>query len=217
MIPDSRIPPEIQGAVQLTTWDKLLGGLYSWGRKRSLWPVGFGLACCAIEMICTAASRFDISRFGMELFRASPRQADLMLVSGTVTKKMVPQIVRLYNQMPEPKYVIAMGACATSGGPFKEGYNVVAGVDKFIPVDVYIAGCPPTPQALLYGILELYKKIDQQKISRTPWYGKHELPEYPVPVLGPDIVDVRRMDEIAAVAREQEATEAVEVQEEQAV
>jgi NADH-quinone oxidoreductase subunit B len=201
MIPDPRIPPEIQGAVQVTTLDKLLDTVYNWGRKRSLWPMAFGLACCAIEMISTAASRFDISRFGMELFRASPRQADLMVVSGTVTKKMMPQIVRLYNQMPEPKYVIAMGACATSGGPFKEGYNVVAGVDKFVPVDVYIAGCPPTPQALLYGILELHRKIDNQHISQTPWYAKHELPEYPVPVLGPDIVDARRADEIAVAAK----------------
>jgi NADH-quinone oxidoreductase B subunit len=201
MIPDPRIPPEIQGAVQVTTLDKLLDTVYNWGRKRSLWPMAFGLACCAIEMIGTAASRFDISRFGMELFRASPRQADLMIVSGTVTKKMIPQIVRLYNQMPEPKYVIAMGACATSGGPFKEGYNVVAGVDKFVPVDVYIAGCPPTPQALLYGILELHRKIDSQHISQTPWYGKHELPEYPVPVLGPDIVDMRRVDEITQAAK----------------
>jgi NADH-quinone oxidoreductase B subunit len=199
-IPDPRIPPEAQGAVQLTTLDKLLDTVYNWGRKRSMWPIGFGLACCAIEMIGTAASRFDISRFGMELFRASPRQADLMIVSGTVTKKMVPQIVRLYNQMPEPKYVIAMGACATSGGPFKEGYNVVAGVDKYIPVDVYVAGCPPTPQALLYGILELYRKVDNQHISQTPWYAGRELPEYPVPVLGPDIVDLRKADDIAASA-----------------
>jgi NADH-quinone oxidoreductase B subunit len=203
MIPDPRIPPEIQGAVQLTTLDKLLSWVYNWGRKRSLWPMAFGLACCAIEMISTAASRFDISRFGMELFRASPRQADLMIVSGTVTKKMVPQIVRLYHQMPEPKYVLSMGACATSGGPFKEGYNVVSGVDKFIPVDVYVAGCPPTPQSLLYGILELHRKIDSQHISQTPWYGKHELPEYPVPVLEADIVDVRRMGEIAEAGKKQ--------------
>jgi NADH-quinone oxidoreductase subunit B len=216
MIPDPRIPPEIQGAVQVTTLDKLLDTVYNWGRKRSLWPMAFGLACCAIEMICTAASRFDISRFGMELFRASPRQADLMLVSGTVTKKMMPQIVRLYNQMPEPKYVIAMGACATSGGPFKEGYNVVAGVDKYVPVDVYIAGCPPTPQSLLYGILELHRKIDSQHISQTPWYGKHELPEYPVPVLGPDIVDLRKADDIKASAKayeEEQAAAAVLVDE----
>ena len=211
-IPDPRIPPEAQGAVQLTTLNKLLDTVYNWGRKRSMWPIGFGLACCAIEMIGTAASRFDISRFGMELFRASPRQADLMIVSGTVTKKMVPQIVRLYNQMPEPKYVIAMGACATSGGPFKEGYNVVAGVDKYIPVDVYVAGCPPTPQALLYGILELYRKLDNQHITQTPWYADRELPEYPVPVLGPDIVDLRKLDDIAASAeayKEEQAAAAI--------
>jgi NADH-quinone oxidoreductase subunit C/D len=200
MIPDARIPPELQGAVQLTRMDKLFSSVYNWGRKRSLWWMQFGLACCAFEMICTGASRFDIERFGMA-FRASPRQADLMIVSGTLTKKMAPQVVRLYNQMPEPRYVIAMGACATSGGPFKEGYNVVSGVDKFIPVDVYIPGCPPTPQALLHGILELHRKIDSQYISQTPWYGKHALPEYPVPVLGPDIVDVRRVEEIATAAR----------------
>jgi len=163
--------------------------------------MAFGLACCAIEMIGTAAARFDISRFGMELFRASPRQADLLIVSGTVTKKMIPQIVRLYNQMPEPKYVLSMGACATSGGPFKEGYNVVAGVDKYIPVDVYVPGCPPTPQALLHGILELHRKIDSQHIRQTPWYAQRELPEYPVPLLGPDVVDVRRMDEIGAASK----------------
>jgi NADH-quinone oxidoreductase subunit B len=219
MIPDPRVPPEIQGAVQVTTLDKLLDAVYNWGRKRSMWPIGFGLACCAIEMIGTAAARFDISRFGMELFRASPRQADLMIVSGTVTKKMVPQIVRLYNQMPEPKYVIAMGACATSGGPFKEGYNVVAGVDKFIPVDVYIAGCPPTPQALLFGILELHRKVDNQHISQTPWYARRELPEYPVPVLGPDLVDLRRVDEITAAAEayKQEQIAVAAVSEEEAV
>jgi NADH-quinone oxidoreductase subunit B len=204
MIPDQRIPPELQGAVQLTTLDKLLDTVYNWGRKRSLWPMAFGLACCAIEMISTAASRFDISRFGMELFRATPRQADMMIVSGTVTKKMVPQIVRLYNQMPEPKYVLSMGACATSGGPFKEGYNVVSGVDKYIPVDVYVAGCPPTPQALLYGILEMHRKIDSQHYKQTPWYRGAELPAYPVPVLEADIVDVRKMEAIAAAATARE-------------
>jgi NADH-quinone oxidoreductase subunit C/D len=202
--PDPRIPPELQGTVHLTTLDKLLSGLYNWGRKRSCWPMLFGLACCGIEMICTWASRFDIERFGM-MPRASPRQADLMFVAGTVTKKMAPQVVRLYNQMPEPKYVIAMGACATSGGPFKEGYNVVSGIDKLMPVDVYIPGCPPTPQALLNGIMALHKKMDSQYISQTPWYGKHELPEYPVPILGPDMVDLRRVDEIGKAARKYNA------------
>ncbi len=149
---DPVLQKELEQHVLVTTWDKLLGivdTVYNWGRRSALWPLGFGLACCAIEMICTASSRFDIARFGAEVFRGSPRQADLMIVSGTVTKTMMPMIARLYDQMPEPKYVISMGACATGGGPFKEGYNVVSGVDKYLPVDVYIPGCPPTPQALL--------------------------------------------------------------------
>jgi NADH-quinone oxidoreductase B subunit len=184
-------------------WNKVIDfvdTLYNWGRRNSVWPMGFGLACCAIEMICTSASRFDISRFGMELFRASPRQADLMIVSGTVTKKMVPAIVRLYNQMAEPKYVLAMGACASGGGPFKEGYNVVSGIDRFLPVDVYVPGCPPTPQALLYGLMQLQKKIDQQSIRDVPWYRKGESEGVPEPVLGPDIFDVRRAEEITELA-----------------
>jgi NADH-quinone oxidoreductase subunit B len=151
----------------------------------------FGLACCAIEMICTAAARYDFARFGMEVMRPSPRQADVMIVSGTVTKKMIPQIVRLYNQMAEPRYVIAMGACASGGGPFKEGYNVVAGVDKFVPVDVYIPGCPPTPQALLYGLITLQKKIDTESLKEVRWYQKDPVMDIPVPILGPDLVDPR--------------------------
>jgi NADH-quinone oxidoreductase subunit B len=146
---DPMVPPELNNNLFITTLDKL----YNWGRKRSMWPMMFGLACCAIEMICVAASRYDLARFGAELMRPSPRQSDLMIVSGTVTKKMVPTIVRLYNQMPEPKYVLSMGACATGGGPFKEGYNVVSGIDKFVPVDVYVPGCPPKPEALLHGFL----------------------------------------------------------------
>ncbi len=181
------IPPELQGNVSITTLDKI----YNWGRRSSIWPMMFGLACCAIEMICTAASRYDFSRFGMEVMRPSPRQADLMIVSGTVTKKMIPQIVRLYNQMPEPKYVVAMGACASGGGPFKEGYNVVSGVDNYVPVDVYIPGCPPTPQALLHGLITLQRKIDTQHIPATRWYGKDPIPEIPIPILGPDIFDPR--------------------------
>lgn len=197
------IEAQMQRSVAITTFDKLVqmvDQVYNWGRRSSLWPLQFGLACCAIEMICTAAGRYDIARFGAELFRASPRQADVMIVSGTVCKKMVPQIVRLYNQMPEPKYVISMGACATGGGPFKEGYNVVSGIDKFLPVDVYVPGCPPTPQALLHGLVTLQKKIDQQSIRDVRWYRKGEMEEVPVPVLGPDLIDLRQVPEIQHAA-----------------
>lgn len=194
---DPRVPPELQGNVFITTLDKI----YNWGRKRSVWPMLFGLACCAIEMIATAASRHDLARFGWELMRASPRQADLMIVSGTVTKKMVPQIVRLYNQMPEPRYVIAMGACATAGGPFKEGYNVVSGIDKFIPVDVYITGCPPRPEALLHSFIKLQEKIEKQSLRNVPWYRQGEADVVPIPVLGPDLVDMRRAEEIQKEAQ----------------
>lgn len=188
--PGYEIPPEIKSQVAVTTIDRI----YNWSRRSSIWPMMFGLACCAIEMICTAASRFDFARFGMEVMRPSPRQADLLLVSGTVTKKMVPQIVRLYNQMPEPKYVVAMGACASGGGPFKEGYNVVSGIDNYIPVDVYIPGCPPTPQALLHGLITLQKKIDTQTLRDARWYKKDVSEVIPVPVLGPDIMDPREYD-----------------------
>lgn len=210
--PSYDIPPEMQGQVAITTLDRI----YNWGRRSSLWPMMFGLACCAIEMICTAASRYDFARFGMEVMRPSPRQSDVMIVSGTVTKKMIPQIVRLYNQMPEPKYVVAMGACASGGGPFKEGYNVISGVDKFVPVDVYIPGCPPTPQALLHGLITLQKKIDTQSIKSVRWYGKEDIEPIPIPVLGPDIMDPRQYEEIKAYSQkklaEQEAPEAEEAE-----
>ncbi|TLN14127.1 NADH-quinone oxidoreductase subunit B [bacterium] len=186
--PEYQVPEEMQSQVSLTTLDRI----YNWSRLNSVWPMMFGLACCAIEMIATAASRYDLARFGMEVMRPSPRQSDVMLVSGTVTKKMIPQIVRLYNQMPEPKYVIAMGACASSGGPFKEGYNVVAGVDKFVPVDVYIPGCPPTPQALLHGLITLQKKIERESLKEVSWYKKGPSEPIPVPVLGPDLIDMRK-------------------------
>jgi NADH-quinone oxidoreductase subunit B len=193
--PEYQIPEEMQSQVALTTLDRI----YNWSRMNSVWPMMFGLACCAIEMIAAAASRYDLARFGMEVMRPSPRQSDVMLVSGTVTKKMIPQIVRLYNQMPEPKYVIAMGACASSGGPFKEGYNVVAGVDKFIPVDVYIPGCPPTPQALLNGLMALQKKIERESLKDVSWYQKGPSEPIPVPILGPDLIDMRKV----ALIREQ--------------
>ncbi len=183
-VPGYDIPDEVKGNVIVTT----LNRLYNWGRRNSIWPMMFGLACCAIEMIATAASRFDLARFGMEVMRPSPRQADVMIVSGTVTKRMIPLIVRLYNQMPLPKYVIAMGACASGGGPFKEGYNVVSGVDKYIPVDVYIPGCPPTPEALLFGLMKLQEKIKKQSLKEVYLQKEEYIPE---PILGPDIMDPR--------------------------
>lgn len=165
-------------------WLTAVEDIYNWSRRSSIWPLSFGIACCAIEMIAAAAARFDIARFGAEIFRPSPRQADLMIVAGTVTKKMAPQVVRLYNQMPEPKYVIAMGACAISGGPFRDGYNVVRGIDRYIPVDVHVPGCPPTPEALLHGLMQLQAKIDQQRVQGMEWYRKENLRDFPVPKVG---------------------------------
>jgi len=197
------IPEELVSQIAITSLDKI----YNWSRRSSVWPLMFGLACCAIEMICTAASRYDFSRFGMEVMRASPRQADVMIVSGTVTKKMIPQIVRLYNQMPEPKYVLAMGACASGGGPFKEGYNVVSGVDKHVPVDVYIPGCPPTPQALLHGLIKLQEKIDGQSVLSARWYRREASEAIPVPLLGPDLVDPRDYPDFAEKLKAQQERE----------
>lgn len=141
--------------------------VFNWARKSSVWPLTFGLACCAIEMIASSASRFDIARFGAEVFRPSPRQSDLMIVAGTVTLKMAPVLKRIYDQMPDPKWVISMGACSSVGGPFNT-YAVLQGVDKIVPVDVYVTGCPPRPENLFYGLMKLQDKIDQMTLARRP-------------------------------------------------
>jgi len=142
--------------------------VFNWARKGSLWPLTFGLACCAIEMIAASASRFDIARFGAEVFRPSPRQSDLMIVAGTVTLKMAPVLKRIYDQMPDPKWVISMGACSSVGGPFNT-YSVLQGVDRIVPVDVYVTGCPPRPENLFYALLKLQDKIDRDvTLQRRP-------------------------------------------------
>ena len=141
--------------------------VFNWARKSSLWPLTFGLACCAIEMIASSTSRFDIARFGAEVFRPSPRQSDLMIVSGTVTLKMAPALKRIWEQMPDPKWCISMGACSSVGGPFNT-YAVLQGVDKIVPVDIYILGCPPRPENLFYGLLKLQEKIDGMSMAKRP-------------------------------------------------
>jgi NADH-quinone oxidoreductase subunit B len=160
--PTAWLDGEIPRGILLTTLDAVLG----WARKSSLWPVVCFPACCAFEFITAEASRWDLSRFGMEIVRASPRQADLMITAGTLTWKMAPQVKRIYEQMPEPKWVIAMGSCAISGGIFASSYNVVPGYNRLFPVDVYIPGCPPRPEALIHGIRMLHHKLVKGTLTR---------------------------------------------------
>ncbi|HMO35300.1 MAG TPA: NADH-quinone oxidoreductase subunit B family protein [Gemmatales bacterium] len=169
----------LEGALSEGVITTTLETAINWARKNSLWPMTFGLACCAIEMMATGASKYDIDRFGAGAFRATPRQADLMIVAGTVNLKMASRVRRLYNQMPDPKFVIAMGACTCSGGPYyKYGYNVVKGVDLVIPVDVYVPGCPPRPEALLEGLMRVQDKI---AAMRQYTHGQPHRPVTPVP------------------------------------
>ena len=164
-MPDEILDPELQASVILTKveWVK------DWGRRHALWPMAFGLACCAMEMMATAATKYDLDRFGAGVFRPSPRQADLMIVAGTVTHKMAPRVKRLYDQMPDPKYVIAMGACVVGGGPYvKWGYHVVQGVDLIVPVDIYLPGCPPRPEALIDAIRKLQLRIRDKGGATLP-------------------------------------------------
>ncbi len=163
--PAEYIPGDQELPVAITSLREMITWAQNWARSRSIWPLGYGLACCAIEMIAAGQPHYDLARFGAEVFRASPRQADLMIVAGTVSNKMGPRLQRLWEQMPDPKWVISMGQCANSGGEFYDSYYTVQGVDTLVPVDVYVPGCPPRPEALIEGILKLREKIEKQGLK----------------------------------------------------
>ncbi len=174
---DERVPDELKPNVLLAPFNSLVDVIYNWARSNSIWPLTFGTSCCAIEMMCTGMANHDMSRFGFEVFRATPRQADVIITSGTIVRKMAPALITLYEQMAQPKYVIAMGACTITGGMFHDAYTVVQGVDRIIPVDVYVPGCPPRPEALLHGFLALQRKMlhetgtERKNRRHSPYMG----------------------------------------------
>lgn len=198
------ITPELADTVTLTSIDKainmlsqIVSPIANLARSNSVWPLTFGTSCCAIEMMCVGMSAFDISRFGSEVFRATPRQADLIITAGTITRKMASALITLYEQLPEPKYVIAMGACTITGGMFNDSYSVVQGVDRIIPVDVYLPGCPPRPEAILDALLKLQQKI------RTENYAKRRVQAYQQrPVCYVDYDCGRPLEDLLAMAME---------------
>ncbi|HEY9885700.1 MAG TPA: NADH-quinone oxidoreductase subunit B family protein [Vampirovibrionales bacterium] len=184
---EERVPDELKGSVIVDSFTNFVDVIYNWARSNSIWPLTFGTSCCAIEMMSTGMANHDMSRFGFEVFRATPRQADVIITSGTIVRKMAPALITLYEQMPEPKYVIAMGACTVTGGMFHDSYTVVQGVDRIIPVDVYVPGCPPRPEALLHGFLTLQRKIRnestklRQERRHAPYMGVDTETGLPIP------------------------------------